>query len=313
MRIIGPDEMVFGLDDLAASRQFLIDYGLAEESFDEKDGGTFVALDNTAITIRRNDDPRLPAPLASGSTLRQTVYGVEDAGVLDEIEAEMKTDRDVTRDDTGAITFVDDCGMALKFQVTRRVALDMEPELVNAPGAKPQRGFNKIGAFQEAEGKPRTLSHIVYFTPDMPKHEKFYVERLKFVVTDRFLNVGPFLRPQACQDHHTLFMLATPPFMQGLEHLAFHMQGPTELMLAGSRMVQKGYESFWGPGRHKFGSNWFWYFNCPLMTHFEYDADMDIHDDDWVPRETEVSAEQSQLFLFENVEKWFPGAGPDDH
>ena len=61
-----------------------------------------------------------------------------------------------------------------------------------------------------------------------------------------------------------LFMIQTPEYMQGLEHLAFHMQGPTELMLAGSRMVKKGYESFWGPGRHKFGSNWFWYFNSPL-------------------------------------------------
>ena len=141
--------------------------------------------------------------------------------------------------------------------------------------------------------------------------ERFYVERLKFVVTDRFTDVGPFLRPQACIDHHTLFMLATPPYMQGVEHLAFHMKGPTELMLAGSRMVKKGWESFWGPGRHKFGSNWFWYFNCPLMTHFEYDADMDIHDDEWVPRETEVGAESGQMFLFENVEKWFPGGGPD--
>jgi hypothetical protein len=40
---------------------------------------------------------------------------------------------------------------------------------------------------------------------------------------------------------------------------------------------------------------------------------MDIHDDNWTPRETDVSAEESQIFLFENVEKWFPGAGPDDH
>ncbi|MBV7380626.1 VOC family protein [Maritimibacter dapengensis] len=312
MRIIGPDELVFGVDDLNACRTFLVDYGLDEENWEDGKGGTFVALDNTAITVRARDDSSLPKPLPSGSTLRQTIYGVEDASVLDEIEAELSTDREVTRDGNGAIALVDDVDMALKFQVTRRIDLDLEAELINSPGAAPLRGVNKIGALQDAPAKPRTLSHIVYFTPDMTKHEAFYVERLKFVVTDRFTNVGPFLRPQACKDHHTLFMLATPPYMQGLEHLAFHMQGPTDLMLAGSRLVQKGYESFWGPGRHKFGSNWFWYFNCPLMTHFEYDADMDIHDDDWAPREIDVSAEASQLFLFENVEKWFPGAGPKD-
>ena len=30
-------------------------------------------------------------------------------------------------------------------------------------------------------------------------------------------------------------------------------------MLAGTRFIKAGYQSFWGPGRHKFGSNWFWY------------------------------------------------------
>ncbi|MFV0386060.1 VOC family protein [Paracoccus sp. (in: a-proteobacteria)] len=310
MRIIGPDELVFGVDDLDACRQFLLDFGLAEESWSDA-GGTFVALDNTAITIRARDDASLPPQLASGNTLRLTVYGVVDAASIDEIEAELGKDRVVTRDGNGAIACQDDVGFALKFHVTRRVPLDLEPELVNSPGAAPARGFNKVGANEDAQAQPRTLSHIVYFTPDMPKMEKFYVERLKFVVTDRFTDVGPFLRPRACIDHHTLFMLATPPYMQGLEHLAFHMQGPTELMLAGSRMIKKGYESFWGPGRHKFGSNWFWYFNCPLMTHFEYDADMDIHDDAWVARETKVGAESGQMFLFENVEKWFPGGGPD--
>ena len=312
MRIIGPDEMVFGVDDLAASRQFLVDYGLDEESWDDT-GGTFTACDKTAITIRARDDARLPAPLASGSTLRQTVYGVEDAASLDEIEAEMQKDRVVVRAADGSITFQDVVGFELKFQLTRRIVLDMEPELINSPGARPMRTFNKLGANEDAAARPRTLSHIVYFTPDMPATEKFYVERLSFVVTDRFNGVGPFLKPLANIDHHTLFMLHTPPYMQGLEHLAFHMQGPTELMLAGSRLVKKGYESFWGPGRHKFGSNWFWYFNCPLMTHFEYDADMDIHDENWVPREAQVGAEVSQMFLFENVEKWFPGGGPDEH
>ena len=104
--------------------------------------------------------------------------------------------------------------------------------------------------------------------------------------------------------------LALTSLVQGIEHLAFHMSGPTDLMLAGSRMIKKGYESFWGPGRHKFGSNWFWYFNSPLGTHVEYDADMDLHDGDWIHREGPMGPEQAQMFLFENVEKWAPGGPP---
>lgn len=311
MRIIGPDEIVFGVDDLDACRAFLTDYGLDETAWTDGKGGTFSALDATCVSVWKRDDADLPAALPSGNTLRQTVYGVESANVIDEIEAELSTDREVTRHPDGSITCDDDCGFALKFQVTKRIKTDLEPERVNSPGAEPARLENQLGTTQDAACKPRTLSHIVYFSPDIKKHEAFYMDRLKFVLTDRFTNVGPFLRPQACRDHHTMFLLDTPPHMAGLEHIAFHMQGPTELMLAGSRMIQKGWESFWGPGRHVFGSNWFWYFNCPLMTHFEFDADMDLHDDDWEPRFVEAGPQTAQVFLFENTEKWFPGAPGD--
>ena len=112
------------------------------------------------------------------------------------------------------------------------------------------------------------------------------------------------------QDHHTLFFIQTPVHMKGCEHFAFHMGGPTELMLAGTRFIKAGYQSFWGPGRHKFGSNWFWYFNSPLGCHVEYDADMDQHDDEWAPRETPMSPEAAQAFLFEFRERWAPGGPP---
>ena len=146
--------------------------------------------------------------------------------------------------------------------------------------------------------------------PDITAAEAFYVRRLGFKVTDRLLNAGPFLRPAGAQDHHTLFFIQTPPFMKGCEHFAFHMGGPTELMMAGTRFVKAGYQSFWGPGRHKFGSNWFWYFNSPLGCHVEYDADMDLHDDEWTPRETPMSPEAAQAFLLEHREKWAPGGPP---
>ena len=86
------------------------------------------------------------------------------------------------------------------------------------------------------------------------------------------------------------------------------MGGPTEVLLAGTRFVEKGYQSFWGPGRHQFGSNWFWYFNSPLGCHVEYDADMDLHDERWTAREAPMGADASQVFLFQYREKWAPSA-----
>jgi hypothetical protein len=300
---------VFGVDDVAACQQFLIDYGLRPVDASAR-GGRFVALDGTGVEIRHKDDRELPPPLGTASALRQTIYGVADEATLQAAARELGKDREVTRLPNGALSTVDDAGFALGFQVTVRRPFELQGERVNAPGAPPQRPPNVIGVNPGAEIKPRTLSHVVYFVPDARKAEAFYVERLGFICTDRFVNTGPFLRPAGTLDHHTLFMIQTPPFMKGCEHFTFHLGGPTDVLQAGQRLESKGYQTFWGPGRHLFGSNWFWYFNSPLGCHVEYDADMDLHDDRWVARETSISADASQLFLFKSIEKWMPAGGP---
>jgi len=312
MNIIGPDALVFGVDDIAACAQYLTDYGLKPVGVSAH-GGRFEALDGTAVILRQQSDASLPPGLGTASMLRETVYGVADTATLDAVEAELTKDRTVSRSG-GILRCTDDMGFALAFQVTVRKPLDLSAESANAPGAAPQRAANLLGVDPAAQALPRSLSHVVYFVPDSAKAEAFY-QRLGFVCTDRFTGVGPFLRPAGTPDHHTLFMIQTPPFMKGIEHFTFHMGGPTEVMLAGTRFVEKGYQSFWGPGRHRFGSNWFWYFNSPLGCHVEYDADMDLHDDAWVAREASMGADASQLFLFQHRDKWAPsgpppGAGP---
>jgi catechol 2,3-dioxygenase-like lactoylglutathione lyase family enzyme len=303
MNIIGPDALVFGVDDLPACRQYLTDYGLRDAG-----SGRFEALDGTAVILRARDDATLPPAMGTASLLRETVYGVADTATLDAIEAELRRDRAVHRED-GVLRSVDNMGFALAFQVTVRRPLNLPSERINAPGDAPQRAVNVLGLPPDQQALPRSLSHVVYFVPDSAKAEAFYT-RLGFVCTDRFTGVGPFLRPAGSREHHSLFMIQTPPFMKGCEHFTFHMGGPTEVLLAGTRFVEKGYQSFWGPGRHRFGSNWFWYFNSPLGCHVEYDADMDLHDETWAARESPMGADASQLFLFQHREKWAPSGGP---
>jgi catechol 2,3-dioxygenase-like lactoylglutathione lyase family enzyme len=241
--------------------------------------------------------------------LRKTIYGVADSGTLDAIAAELGKDREVRILADGSLEAVDNMGFVLGFQVTIRRAFSRPAETINAPGAPAQRAANVVAVDEEAVIDPRTLSHVVYFVPDVAKAEAFY-QRLGFRCTDRFIGAGPFLQPAGSLDHHTLFLIQTPAVMKGCEHFTFHLAGPTELMQAGNRFVNKGYQSFWGPGRHKFGSNWFWYFNSPLGCHVEYDADMDLHDGSWVAREVPINADSSQLFLFQQRAKWSPGGPP---
>jgi len=309
MKIVGLDALVFGVDDLPSCARYFTDYGLTPKDAGPS-GGRFEALDGSAVELRRADDASLPPRMGATSMLRETVYGVADAAALEAIAAELRRDREVAVLAAGGIRCVDDLGFTLRFQITRRRAFSAEPERVNSPGSPPQRGVNQLGLAITRQIAPRTLSHLVLLVPDVARAEAFYVERLGFRCTDRFVGVGPFLRTAGTLEHHTLFMIQTPPFMKGVEHFAFHVSGPTELMAAGTRFSELGYQSFWGPGRHIFGSNWFWYFNSPLGCHVEYDADMDLHDDSWVPRVAPMGADTSQLFLLQHREKWIPGGGP---
>src|SRR5881392_3816818 len=127
MKIIGPDALVFGVDDVAACTQYLTDYGLKPAG-----GGRFEALDGTAIVVKPKDEPGLPQPLGTACSLRETVYGVADAATLDEIEKELRRDREVTRRD-GVLRCQDAMGFALAFQVTVRKPLDLPAEAANAP------------------------------------------------------------------------------------------------------------------------------------------------------------------------------------
>ena len=308
MQILGPDALVFGVDDVAACAQFLTDYGLTPVGASDADG-RFEAADGTAVIIAHADDPTLPPPLGTASLLRKTVYGVKDAAALAAIAEELGRDREVKRLADGSLEAHDDMGFLLGFQVSVRRPLALRGEAANLPGA-PARGLNAVAVQEDTRHQPLTLSHVVYFVPDAAKAEAFYVERLGFRCTDRLLGAGPFLRPAGTDDHHTLFLIQTPPFMKGIEHFTFHMSGPTAVMQNGYRLVAKGYQSFWGPGRHKMGSNWFWYFNSPLATHVEYDADMDQHDDSWTARAVPLSADASQAFLFQSCDKWAPGGPP---
>ncbi|MBS7663620.1 VOC family protein [Pseudomonas lalucatii] len=310
MNIIGPDAVVFGVDDVEVAAKYMTDFGLKAVG-QVRDGLLFETCDGTGVIICASDDPALPPPLSPTNKARKIVYGVADAQSLEEIAAELGKDREVKRLADGAIESLDDMGIPLVFQLTRRREIEMPVEKINAPGAPLQRAVNVLGVDGlDALPAPRSLGHFALFVPDVAAAEKFYVERLQFRVNDR-LGGGPFMRSKGTYEHHTMFLIQTPPQLKGVEHMAFHLGGPSEVMQAGHRFRELGYSSFWGPGRHGFGSNWFWYFDSPLGCRFEYDADMDKFDDDWVPRELPLHADNAQAYLLDMLEEnWAPFNGP---
>ena len=301
MNIIGPDALVFGVDDVAGLRE--ISHRLWPRSRRcRATGGRFEALDGTAIVVRRRGRPDLPPPLETGTMLRQTVYGVARRGRprrhRRRTRARPPGPAPRRRRRRGAWTI---SASRCVSRSRRGVSSTLPGERVNAPGAPAQRPRQSDLASGRTCRRSRARSRTSSVScPTSPSAEAFYVERLGFKVTDRFGMPGPFLRPAGTQDHHTLFFIQTPRLHEGLRALRLPFGRPDRVAAGGNALRRRrAISRFWGPGRHKFGSNWFWYFNSPLGCHVEYDADMDLHDDEWTPRETPMSPEASQTFLFE--------------
>ena len=302
MKILGPDTLMFGVEDLDACIKCCTDYGLVKVE-SGSDGAVFEAMDGTGMVIRRSGDPSLAPAVSASPNLRDTLYGVADKATLDEVGAELSKDREV-KVVGNILRSTDDDGYPISFQVTTRRPIRAPHYGINVPGQPPGRAMNEIAAIDDDRPLARSLSHVVMFTRDKVRSEKFYAERLKFRTVDVFTNLGPFMRPAGTNEHHTLFLIQSPNV--GLQHFTFHFAGMNELLKAGWEFQRLGYQSFWGPGRHIFGSNYFWYFLSPFGGLIELDADMDIHDDSWKPRHMPANELTSQTFLFNYTEKWSP-------
>jgi catechol 2,3-dioxygenase-like lactoylglutathione lyase family enzyme len=311
MKILGPDLLIFGVDDVDACVQCGTDYGLkcVERS---ASGAVLEALDGTGLMVRKAGDAGLPAATAATPNLRETRYGVADKDTLQAIGASLSGDREVQELSGGVLRSTDADGYPISFAVTARRKLNLPHYGYNvpgqAPGQAPGRAINEIAVANGREPVPLTLSHVVMFTKDKVGAERFYHERLGFRTTDVFSNAGPFMRPAGTLDHHTLFLIQAPP--RGAEHFTFHFAGANEVLEGGWRFAHKGYKSFWGPGRHLLGSNYFWYFRSPFGGNIEFDADMDQHDDSWKPRQMLASEDTSQVFNLQYADKWIPMGKP---
>lgn len=304
MNILGPDFLIFASDDIDACAQCAEDYGLKKVER-SANGAQYEALDGTGMIIRKPGDTSLPGAVAADPNIRETLYGVGDKATLQAIGAELSKDRDVKEVRPGVLRSTDDDGYPIGFQVTTRHGTGAPRYGVNVPGQEPGRPVNVIAASNDDRPYAYSLSHVVKFTKDKVKSEQFYANRLGFRTVDVFTNLGPFMRPAGTTEHHTLFLIQRPDAL-GLQHFTFHFAGANELMKAGWEFVRKGYRSFWGPGRHILGSNYFWYFNSPFGGLIEFDADMDLHDDNWKPRYIPANEDTSQTFLLQYTDRWVP-------
>ena len=280
MSVLGIDEISYGADDLAACRQFFLDWGLslAEEQADRL---VFETLNGCRVIVAATNHPDLPPAIEAGPTLREVVWGVES-------EADLALYADRIRalpgfvQGNGRIGCTDPNGLAVRLQLTQKRDVQMQSAEYNTWDRKGR--INQASpAYERAQ--PIEVGHVVFFVKDVQACERFYVENFGFAASDRYPERGAFLRTAPDGGHHDIFLLQRPDKHAGLNHVAFTVRDIHEVFGGGMHISRCGWDTQLGPGRHPVSSAYFWYFKNPAGALVEYYADEDQLTADGQPRE----------------------------
>ena len=282
MSVLGIDEISYGADDLAACRQFFLDWGL--NLVDEQaDRLMFETLNGCRVIVAATNHPSLPPAIEAGPTLREVVWGVQS-------EADLALYADRIRglpgfvQSSGRIGCTDPNGLAVRLQVTQKRDVEVPSAEYNTWSRK-GRIDQASPAYERAQ--PIEVGHVVFFVKDVQACERFYVDNFGFAASDRYPERGAFLRTAPDGGHHDIFLLQRPDKHAGLNHVAFTVRDIHEVFGGGMHISRCGWDTQLGPGRHPVSSAYFWYFKNPAGALVEYYADEDQLTADWHPREFE--------------------------
>src|SRR3954447_19556591 len=185
MNIVGIEKLYYGVEDMDASICFHEELGM-ERADSGRSGADFRMRNNTFVHLRPADDASLAPskvkwlPHLSRSTMREVVWGVDNAQTLEAIGAELGKDRDIRTDAAGILHTTDDGGLPVGFMVTQGKPVSLEPAPVNTVGT-----YGRLNRQAEAAKKkpvgPYRAGHVVFWMPgDLVKPVNFYVKRLGF-------------------------------------------------------------------------------------------------------------------------------------
>jgi catechol 2,3-dioxygenase-like lactoylglutathione lyase family enzyme len=279
VKIVGPEILAYGVEDMDAAKRFWTDFGLAP--VEETPGrAIFETLEKTAIVVEPADAPTLPPAVEPGSTLRELTWGVASESDLAEIAAALAgwPSLEVAND---AVRAKDPNGYPIAFRVTRRVAVERALPAYNH--ARDGGRVNRRSSYHK-QAHPEMISHVAWLAPNYDAAIAFYRDRLEFRVSDQYPNDSIFLRANGANQHHNLFLIRGPGRV-GFHHVAFELASIHEVIGGGLAMREKGWETLIGPGRHAVSSAYFWYFKTPCGGYAEYDWDSDFLTDEWQPRD----------------------------
>lgn len=280
MGVARVEEVYFGVEDLPLCTKFFDDFGLEPVDSGEA-GAVYRTPANQYLHLRRADDASLPPAVERGSTIREIVWGVEDASDLETFGERLALDREVVQADDGSLHSHDRTGFAIGLELTDPVPFEEPARAVNVTNAV-GRWNQPLTNYHRAY--PIRISHVALNIPlaGWEQAVAFYIDVLGFRITDQPLEMGTFMQAPGDIEQHT-FLLAHRPDRAGINHVAYEVRNFDEVVEGGNHMIDCGWKEARRLGRHTIGSNVFRFFHAPCGGRVEYAADMDRVDDSYGP------------------------------
>ncbi|HVO88299.1 MAG TPA: VOC family protein [Casimicrobiaceae bacterium] len=150
--------------------------------------------------------------------------------------------------------------------------------------------------------RPRRLSHILRFTPDVARMVAFCRDVLGMRLSDGSADIIAFMHGAHGSDHHLVaFAKSDRP---GLHHTSWDVGSLDEVGCGAEQMRAQGFADGWGVGRHVIGSNYFYYVRDPWKSWAEYSFDID-----YIPAEVDWSPADHPIE--DSVYVWGPPMHPE--
>ena len=193
-------------------------------------------------------------------------------------------------------------GVALQLVVAPKVSPSIKSPADPLPG--PARGPAKAPARSSVGPvRPRWLSHVLLFSPDVLGMITFCENVLGLRLSDRSVDLVAFMHTPHGSDHHLFAFVKSEA--AGLHHTSWDVGSLDDVGKGSEQLRTAGYHDGWGVGRHVLGSNYFYYAKDPWGSFAEYSFDIDFvpAQPDWVSGS--YAPEDSFYLWGPAVPEWF--------
>ena len=193
-------------------------------------------------------------------------------------------------------------GVVLHLVVAEKVSPNQKTPK-SAPRGLPRKYASAPMRSQSSQVRPRWLSHVLLFSPDVSRMIEFGQDVLGLRLSDRSGGLVAFMHTPHCSDHHLLAFVQSSA--AGLHHTSWDVGSLDEVGEGSEQLRAAGYPDGWGVGRHVLGSNYFYYARDPWGSFAEYSFDIDFvpATTDWVAGD--FPPEDSFYLWGPAVPEWF--------